>query len=78
MLLMVDLLSLRAREYAFLTRMFQEWEVRRARGSWSPTGTNHGLVLKEWGSLCGSVPPPLFLDLQLAAWPPFWARRGAL
>ncbi|KAG8144244.1 putative Transcription factor 25 protein [Naja naja] len=29
MLLMVDLLSLRAREYAFLTRMFQEWEGHR-------------------------------------------------
>ncbi|XP_026540675.1 transcription factor 25 [Notechis scutatus] len=30
MLLLVDLLSLRAREYTFLTRLFQEWEVSRA------------------------------------------------
>ncbi|XP_054856903.1 transcription factor 25 [Eublepharis macularius] len=29
MLLMIDLLSLRAREYAFLTRIFQEWESHR-------------------------------------------------
>ncbi|XP_070617855.1 ribosome quality control complex subunit TCF25 [Erythrolamprus reginae] len=29
MLLVVDLLSLRAREFAFLTRMFQEWEGHR-------------------------------------------------
>ncbi|XP_053127480.1 transcription factor 25 [Hemicordylus capensis] len=28
-LLVIDLLSLRAREYAFLTRMFQEWESHR-------------------------------------------------
>uniref|UniRef100_A0A8C4WFH9 Transcription factor 25 n=1 Tax=Gopherus evgoodei TaxID=1825980 RepID=A0A8C4WFH9_9SAUR len=28
-LLLIDLLSLRAREYAFLTRMFQEWEGHR-------------------------------------------------
>ncbi|XP_031471357.1 transcription factor 25 [Phasianus colchicus] len=28
-LLMIDFLSLRAREYAFLTRMFQEWESHR-------------------------------------------------
>ncbi|XP_028595746.2 ribosome quality control complex subunit TCF25 [Podarcis muralis] len=28
-LLIIDLLSLRAREYAFLTRMFQEWEGHR-------------------------------------------------
>lgn len=25
---MIDFLSLRAREYTFLIRMFQEWEVR--------------------------------------------------
>ncbi|KAL8195116.1 UNVERIFIED_CONTAM: Transcription factor 25, partial [Gekko kuhli] len=29
LLLVVDLLSLRAKEYAFLTRMFQEWESHR-------------------------------------------------
>ncbi|NXI34068.1 TCF25 factor, partial [Galbula dea] len=29
MLLLIDFLSLRAREYAFLTRMFQEWESHR-------------------------------------------------
>ncbi|XP_066493132.1 ribosome quality control complex subunit TCF25 [Tiliqua scincoides] len=29
MLLTIDLLALRAREYAFLTRMFQEWESHR-------------------------------------------------
>lgn len=27
MLLLIDFLSLRAREYTFLTRLFQEWEV---------------------------------------------------
>lgn len=27
MLLLIDFLSLRAREYSFLTRLFQEWEV---------------------------------------------------
>lgn len=27
MLLLIDFLSLRAREYNFLTRLFQEWEV---------------------------------------------------
>lgn len=53
MLLMVDLLSLRAREYAFLIRMFLEWEVRASWGQ------------KDLCSLCSSVPSPLFLDLQL-------------
>lgn len=38
-LLLIDLLSLRAREYAFLTRMFQEWEV-----SWQPAPLAGG----EW------------------------------
>lgn len=37
MLLLIDFLSLRAREYTFLTRLFQEWEVsgQQVRG-WVP------------------------------------------
>lgn len=36
-LLLIDFLSLRAREYTFLTRLFQEWEVsgQQVRG-WLP------------------------------------------
>lgn len=38
-LLLIDFLSLRAREYTFLTRLFQEWEVsaQQVRG-WLPGG----------------------------------------
>lgn len=34
MLLLIDFLSLRAREYTFLTRMFQEWEVSWQQAAW--------------------------------------------
>lgn len=48
MLLMIDFLSLRAREYTFLTRMFQEWEVSLQQASpvrWGRPGS--------WGSPLG-------------------------
>lgn len=42
MLLLIDFLSLRAREYTFLTRMFQEWEVNWQQAAPGERGGREG------------------------------------
>lgn len=52
MLLLIDFLSLRAREYTFLTRMFQEWEVSWQQAALAREGAERGELVRGAGTLC--------------------------
>lgn len=51
MLLLIDHLALRARNYEYLIRLFQEWEVRVSRGN-SGLETAAVAPLPFWPTLC--------------------------
>lgn len=81
---MIDFLSLRAREYAFLTRMFQEWEVScqqpceeqgRARGELAPGVLPIKLDWRAWG-FCNPHPFGGCLSGRLSAGGDWHSHEG--